>query len=239
MGHSILPFVIFGIVLIVRMFAAVNKASGGSNTPPEESEEERMRRFREAVGLPSGGDIPPPIRPPIQSQAPPLQPINPPGRMIPPVRRPGQLQRVPPSQSAPAKPGTFRHRSNLPQRVPPLVAPASPAPSPATPSLFETQVFQPPVYQQPTIQAPQEFQRPVLQAPADPPPTPAPAALFAPAATAGAADQSTAVPPQAGSLLLQRLRNPSAIREAIVMREILGPPKALQSGTAGVTGLPF
>jgi hypothetical protein len=239
MGHSILPFLIFGIVLIVRIFASVNKASGNSRTPPGESEEERMRRFREAVGLPSGGDIPPPIRPPTQSQPPPLQPINPPGRMIPPVRRPSQLQRVPPSESAPVTPGTFRHRSNLPQRVPPLVAPSSPAPAPAMPSPFQTQVFQPPVYQQPTIQAPQEYQQPVLQAPADPPPTPPPAALFAPAAKADAADQSPAVTPQAGSLLLQRLRNPTAIREAIVMREILGPPKALQSGTAGVTGLPF
>jgi hypothetical protein len=28
--------------------------------------------------------------------------------------------------------------------------------------------------------------------------------------------------------LLLRLRDPSAIREAIILREILGPPKALQ-----------
>jgi hypothetical protein len=33
----------------------------------------------------------------------------------------------------------------------------------------------------------------------------------------------------AGALLL-RLRDPSAIREAIILREILGPPKALQPG---------
>jgi hypothetical protein len=32
------------------------------------------------------------------------------------------------------------------------------------------------------------------------------------------------------SALLLRLRDPAAIREAIILREVLGPPKALQPG---------
>jgi hypothetical protein len=39
----------------------------------------------------------------------------------------------------------------------------------------------------------------------------------------------------AGSLLA-RLRNPASIREAIILREVLGPPRAFQA--AGVLSVP-
>jgi hypothetical protein len=37
------------------------------------------------------------------------------------------------------------------------------------------------------------------------------------------------VPSSAASGLMERLRDPTSIRQAIILREILGPPKALQS----------
>jgi hypothetical protein len=40
---------------------------------------------------------------------------------------------------------------------------------------------------------------------------------------------ATGVPSTAGDLLV-RLRDPASIRQAIILREVLGPPKAFQIG---------
>lgn len=55
--------------------------------------------------------------------------------------------------------------------------------------------------------------------------SPAPAPAPAPVAKAAVA----AVPPAPADPLLAFLRQPDALRQAVVLREVLGPPKALQS----------
>jgi hypothetical protein len=60
--------------------------------------------------------------------------------------------------------------------------------------------------------------------------TPAPALIQRPAGAPPALTAPASVPSAAADTLLQRLRNPASIREAIVLREVLGPPKAFQLG---------
>jgi len=191
MDHLIFVIIAFGI-------AALSKALSTKGTPtppstpastrrpgmPGETEQERYRRFMEAVGLPPGTPPPPPVQPRAQVNPQPLLPVNPPG---------GRLYRVPPSVTPPRQvtqaPQTYRRplaSSPAPAQAPvtSYVTTAAPAASPATPP-------PPPVRR-------------------SPPPVP------------------TTAPATPAQALIARLRDPASIREAIILREVLGPPKALR-----------
>jgi hypothetical protein len=44
------------------------------------------------------------------------------------------------------------------------------------------------------------------------------------------APKADPIPSYPASALLQRLRDPASVREAMILREVLGPPKAFQLG---------
>jgi hypothetical protein len=209
-GNFIFPLIVFVIVVISKLKAAAQQPPPRSTTTPPrprstrpagESEEERYRRFMEAVGLPPAGAVPPPVRTRTQTSTGPLPTINPPSDGL-----PGRLKRLPPQ--APPAPLQPRPKTVL-RRVP-----AAPAPATAMT----------------TAAAAAEPVKTYFEAVT-------PAANQASALgqrTASAAlpviNSAAAVPTSATSGLLQRLRDPASIREAIVLREVLGPPKAFQLG---------
>jgi hypothetical protein len=206
--HLLFPIIIL-IIAISRAFASARRDPGGPPPPrtssrsasPTESDAERQRRFREAVGLPLDAPLPPPIRPRTTASPPPLQPVMPPPVLGMPTA-PGRLRRI--YTGVPTQPGTPGTQPTA-RRIPaPAPAPASAAPPPA------------PVQQiAPPAPAPQTY---IPYTPSRPP-----------AAPAAPAPQPSF--PAAG--LLARLRDPAAVREAIILREILGPPKALQGTPLG------
>ena len=143
--------------------------------PPAQSEEERIRRFLEALGAPPGTRPPPPVR-----------------------QRRGVTPATPPVQ----KPKT---RRGWAQPLPPLVTtPADLAPPPPRTPPFEP-IVSPPI---PAAPPPQ------IVAPSAPPPMPRATAPL------------RAVPPQSLGALL---RNRGSVRQAIILREVLGPPRGLQA----------
>jgi hypothetical protein len=158
--------------------------------PPAESEEERVRRFLEALGVPPGSAPPPPVRP-----------------------RPTTARRVVTPSQPKAPPKVKR---SWVQPLPPLVTTPKEVPAPAPP--------------------------PVMSAPPPPvvvavPSAPAPVALPALRPTAvsprmAMSGATQAAPPLAtGALgsLGAILRTPVSVRQAILLREILGPPRGLQA----------
>jgi hypothetical protein len=163
------------------------------NVPSGESEQERYRRFMEAVGLPKDSPPPAPIRPRGAAAPGPLLPVKPAPLYS--DLAPGRARRVTPAQP----PATVTPRARTVTRQAAPVSVAAPAKSVADAARPMQQIGP----------LPQNY---------SPPRPPAPAAPAGPA-----------VRPSfpAGGLLL-RLRDPAAIREAMILREILGPPKALQ-----------
>ena len=142
--------------------------------PAPESEEERVRRFLEALGMPAGTQPPPPVR--QRRVVTPTLPPTPPAQK-PKVKR-SWAQPLPPLVTTP---------DELPSAPPPLPAVTSVAPPP-------------------------ELEEPL---------TPLPA--FVPAIRRAA--QS---PPVPVASLGAMLRSPASVRRAIVLREVLGPPRGLQ-----------
>ncbi len=204
MAH-LFPFIVLLIVITARMISNASKMPGGSQpgpgdlrpTVPEETEQQRRRRFLEAAGLPTGAEPPPPVRPRTAVPHGPLPTVRPPPLM--PPATPGRLRR-----GSPAPAGR-----SLPQ-APPPIRPIGPM-GPIGPLA--------PVIQTATARAGSQLRENIpLPDPTPPPQTAAPAA----AAPAGS--------------LLARLRNPASIREAIILREVLGPPRAFQA--AGVLSVP-
>ncbi|MDQ3117025.1 MAG: hypothetical protein M3Q86_10525 [Verrucomicrobiota bacterium] len=156
-----------------------NEQAAPTLRPAAQSEEERVRRFLEALGMPQGTQPPPPVRqrrvvtpapqtPPAQrpkvkrSWAQPLPPL---------VTMPEDL-RPPPLQTAPPPLPTMVHVE------PPLpeIEDSLPPPAPVLPALRSSALRQP-----------------------------------APVMSLGA-----------------MLRSPASVRRAIVLREVLGPPRGLQ-----------
>ncbi len=149
--------------------------------PPAQSEEERIRRFLEALGAPPGTRPPPPVRP---------------RRVVTPATP------TPPAQKAKA-------RRKWVQPLPPLVTTpeASGLPPPLPTAAFEPAVT--------------EVAPAVTEAP--------PAQVILPSGPGqmprGTAP-SRAMPRQSlGTLLRQR----GSVRQAIILREVLGPPRGLQA----------
>jgi hypothetical protein len=189
-------------------------------TAPD-SEEERMRRFMEALGIPSEGAPAPPSPPPMR-QAPP--------RPAPTVRP------VPPIISREATPR--RTAPTMPPPVPRQVRPQTPLPVPARPPYYE-----PPAAESapaPTTPAGQihlpELETTVVEE----------FHTTSSIVTAGRSEQAPVegivLSPihEVGGVAVGRrelwreaLRSPEAMKSAFVLREILGPPRGLQ--TVGAT----
>jgi len=191
MNHNLIVFVVFGIIAIFNMLVRKGAAKGGPRTgmppvlpprdyrgarpaaQPELSEEERLRKFMEALGVPT---VPEPPRRIVRPEQPPA-----------------------------------------PRAVPPYIRTEIPKP-----------VFVPNVFAPPPVPAPVPEPEVSRWEPA--PPLPAAAQTFTPppAVAAGPilsiAGSAPANPVDIQSLL----KSPSSLRAAILMKEILGPPRGLQ-----------
>ena len=148
--------------------------------PAPQSEEERVRRFLEALGMPAGTQPPPPVRQ---------------RRVVTP-----SVPQTPPAQKPKAK-------RSWAQPLPPLVTmpedlhpPPLPTAAPPLPTMVHVE---PPL---PEIED------------SSPPPAPVMPALRRPAPHSPAPAMS----------LGAMLRSPASVRRAIVLREVLGPPRGLQ-----------
>lgn len=155
--------------------------------PPSESEEERVRRFLEALGVPPGTKPPPPIKP----------------RSVQP-RRPETSQPPPPRKV----------RRSLVQPLPPLVTtPDTPA---APPPVAPVAVEPPPLVET----RPEAFLSPPSEA------------LVSPVETVVRQRRRPSTPaqaPQPSTSLAALLRTRNSLRQAVILREVLGPPRGLQS----------
>jgi len=134
--------------------------------PPPQSEEERVRRFLEALGQPPGSQLPPPVRPRTAIERRTVTPVKPPK-----IRR-GLVQPLPPLVTVPPPVPVVA------AAPPPVIVPPRPIPIPSV----------------------------VRQAARLPPLAPA-------------------ISPSLG----KTLRTPRGLREFVVWREILGPPRGLQA----------
>jgi hypothetical protein len=195
MNDLLIFLVLAGIALIFRWLSgqgAQDSEKPGSPSPnerperpPAESEEERVRRFLEALGVPPGSAPPPPVRPRPPT---PRRVVTPSQPKAPPKVKRSWVQPLPPLVTSP-KEATY-----------PPARPPAPAPPP-----------------------------PVVVAP--PPPVviaaPAPATI-SPRRATSATPQAAPVPATMGSLGAI-LRARGSVRQAIMLREILGPPRGLQA----------
>ncbi len=155
-----------------RRSISPSQMSRPSPRGPDETDEQRIRKFLEALGQPTSSTPPAPVAP------------------RPSYQRPFVLPHVPPPLRSPLPPLTTR---------PP-----------------ESKPFQPRVAEAPPLvrQAP---------APVEPPP------VIATAAEAYAlATQPTSKSADATTNLATMLRSTSGLRDAIILREIFGPPRSLQ-----------
>ncbi|HEX4086747.1 MAG TPA: hypothetical protein VHY22_17675 [Chthoniobacteraceae bacterium] len=201
MAHLIFIFVAFLIVIISKVMTAARqqppqqRRTGPRPQPAPDTEEERMRRFMEAVGLPQGGagGRPPVTRPRPQSQPRPLLPVQPPPGM----QIPGRLRRATPppiTRPAPVQPKTIQARPLQPAPIIEYVLPApaqAPVPAPEVSKLKNLASW---------------------------------VTALEPEAPAAAVRET-----YSSRSLLGDLRTPATLREAIILREVLGPPKAFQA----------
>ncbi len=190
MNDTIIFFVLAGLALVFKLLtAAANRGTGKPEdaspneqrpaprpaSPSPRSEEERVRKFLEALGAPAGTPPPPPVRPrsvvPRAAPAPPARPQPRPAR-APKVRR-SWAQPLPPVVTRPPEPAP-------PQPVTPPPLPPTPLDVPVT-SL--------------------------------PPITARPGPILSPGAPGGS--------------VRGMLRRRGSLRQAVVLREVLGPPRGL------------
>ncbi len=192
MHDTVIFLILAGIALIFRFLG--NRADTNQATPPEqrarpneppptpavprapaESEQERVRRFLEALGMPEGSEPPPTVRPP---------PVGP-RRVITPAR-PQPLPKA---------------RRRWVQPLPPLVT--TPEQPPELPPIL------------------------TIPEPPTPPPAPPTAPILLP--VLGPITPPARVPVVKTSSLGEMLRAPGSARRAMILREILGPPRGLQT----------
>jgi hypothetical protein len=160
---------------------------------PAESDEERIRKFLEALGQPTASRPPPPVVPRTDIPPRPLAPVQPPAQLPRVWRLPQEGRRKPDiAQKQSPPPETARRADKI---APP---PAPPAPA------FEVHKRLLPVEQPPIIKTPME-------------------AYTAPKAfgIAKTEDLKTDI----ATLLASK----SGLRDAIILREIFGPPRSLQA----------
>ncbi len=189
MNDTVIFLVLAGIALIFRWL--VGQASGKEKDEGEEpsqesrpvtrpaaqTEEERIRRFLEALGVPPGTQPPPPVR-----------------------QRPLAERRVVTPASSPKKTRKGKVRRTIFQPLPPLTT--EPPPQPAE------VIVTPPENRTPTEEP--SFLPPILLPQEQPVP------------------RRKSVKPQRQAVSLgAMLRDPSEVRRAIILREILGQPRGL------------
>lgn len=197
MNDTIIFLVLAGIALAFKWFSRQGGEAENSESPPAQSpneplarppltrapaqsEEERVRRFLEALGAPPGSAPPPPVRPRATVPRPVL---NPAPQSTRPKSKRAWAQPLPPLVTVPEEQPAFPPLVTKPEREPVLVVTAvPPAPTPL-PSISP--------FVQPT--------HPIAR-------------------TASAAMS-----------LGEMLRRRGSAREAIILREVLGPPRGLQS----------
>jgi len=161
--------------------------------PPADTDEERIRRFLEALGQPTSSKPPAPVLPRTDLPPRPLAPVQPPlanlpiptrlpRRAVAPIRTEPKIGDYPPSP-------TYRGRRRLPLQ-------------PAAEAVFEVQV---------------------RAAPAEPPP------ITAPAGADAVVIQPETVAPSDKIDIAMLVNTPSGLRNAIILREIFGPPRSLQA----------
>jgi hypothetical protein len=189
MNDTLIFLVLAGLALVFKWLTSRTSSDSENSEPPSpneqeprrappQSEEERVRRFLEALGAPPGTQPPPPVRP--------RRVVTPAPRGVKPKVKRSWVQPLPPLVTTPdevAPPPVTIYP--LPE---PVVAKAEPAP----------EVFLPPPL-------------PPLSAP-----------LLRKGTPPGRASATSVMS------LGARLRSRGSIREAIVLREVLGPPPGLQ-----------
>ncbi len=191
MNDALIFLLLAGIALVFKWLSNRGASEEGEpgatspneptpHRPPAQREEERVRRFLEALGVPPGTSPPPPVRP---RRVIPRQVVNPTPR-----------------------PPTRKLRRGLMQPLPPLVTtPAEQAPPPLTTAAPLPQV--------------------VLTA--SPPPT-IPGSRVAPGEVVRQTRTGVSAATRPASLG-EMLRARGSARQAIILREVLGPPRGLQS----------
>lgn len=207
---NIFIFILGGLFLLFRLLAQrvasrkdqdQQQPSRPTTPPPRtnDSEEERMRRFMEALGQPPGAKPPPKVTP-----------------------RPSIAPRA---EGAPT--GSEQRRGSLPR---PIFNPLPPLTT-APPSEPTRRVALPQTITKPPIQRkmfrPRVAEAPRYEVTSGTPPPDAPPVITTPAA-AYAAATSPAITAGTATGLTSLLASPERLREAIVIREILGPPRSLQ-----------
>lgn len=195
MNDSVIFIVLAGLALIFKWLTSKGSGDEGNPPPPSPSlpnepvrrappltEEERVRRFLEALGVPLGTQAPPPVRPRTVTPRPVVAPT-------------------------PRTPPPPKIKRSWEQPLPPVVTTPKEVPPPPPKTEWQPE----PVFIMEAQAAP-ETVPPLL-----------PAALAAPL-------PSTVAPVQAVSVMSLRplLQSRAKIRQAIMLREILGPPRGLQ-----------
>jgi hypothetical protein len=189
--------------------AGLPQAGGAPPTPvqraPAQSEEERIRKFMEALGVPTTSAPPPPIQPrKVEAEPPPAKrqflPVDP--FPIPQARRAEQ----PPPVAIPTTPA-------IPVAPAPVAAPPPPLPT------RETTIFAEPVRKRPArVSTASEFEVQDV--------TGAAAEELQPDNAVSLGKRTGARAEQDG--IAARLANRQGLRDAIVLREIFGPPRSMQ-----------
>ena len=173
---------------------------------PVESDAERIRRFLEALGQPTGSSPPPPVVPRTDIPPRPLAPVQPPaGPFAPPwkLAREGRRQRKAISRESPPPESV-----ESAEKISPATTPAAPA--------FE-------VHEGPL---PVESVSPITQTSAE--------AYAAPKARHGTSPSDwrtfgVAKKEESKADIATLLASTSGLRSAIILREIFGPPRSLQA----------
>ena len=225
--EQILFLVLLAIVGLVRWISSAaeerrnrqaEKRTGtpAPNTPiqraPAETEEERIRRFMEALGVPTA-PAPPQAQPkqPTPPPPPPRKEAPRPARKtlpVDPFPSPRGGLPIPPVVAAPAPPP--------PPQPPPLIPPR-PSPTPAAPPLLTRETT---VLGDATTGRPADFDVRDIDAGYEDVWRSAPVR----GKKSGTADPAAAMP----ATLAARLRNREALRDAIILREVFGPPRSMQ-----------
>ena len=224
--ENLLFFLFIAVALLFQLLArAASKAKKDSgettrrsaSTPPPlprapvETDEERVRKFLEALGQPPGSQPPPPVvhridippRPvPLMQPPPSMRPFAVPLRPVTPEER--TKRRVASPEESVGKPGEWLRKINYPGQIPQPPA--------------ERKVF---VSKTPELATFEVHEGPI---PAEPPVTVKTAAEAYAIAT-----QPVTRPTETEINIAMLLRSTSGLRNAIILREIFGPPRSLQS----------
>ena len=190
--------------------------------PRGESEEEKMRRFMVALGLPAGEEPPrppqpvqPPLRSPVSERFP--EPPAPRVERAPePAVPPAPPRRIRPSQTPMGGPNPWGMNRPKPARPP------QPKRLPQPPVLEPASVFKTPEPEEIPLSVPLSVSMPSIESES------ASVQAVAPQMEVSSSFGQAATGQSSAASLLPKLRNRNALREALVLREILGPPKALQ-----------